>query len=179
MKTENIKNDIYDKHDKNRSAHHHPHAQHYGRKHYKLSMAPERTSSSAVIRSTANRRPRQPAHPQSRWVARDAAGDDALEQEHNSEEDTDEDTQLNVFLAGCNGLSRNRLEKEIKQILKTPVRIHPMRSKDHRRARLHTAERVQKLLDLELLEVRGHEVRAIEWDPIVFDMEPREAHRSQ
>ena len=98
-----------------------------------------------------------------------------LDEGDDSEEDVEDDLQLNVFLAGCTGLSRNSLEKAISLVSRTPVRIHRMRSSDHRRARLHTPQCVQKLLNLEILTVRQQEVRVIEWDPITADMEPMEA----
>ena len=116
---------------------------------YTLNMAPER----AVGRSTAKAR----------------RTDDVADGDNSGQEDA-EDCQVNVFLAGCSGLSRNALEKAIARQTRERVRIHRMRNSDHRRAQLHTPQCIQKLLALELLVVGQQEVRVIEWDPIRSDM---------
>ena len=164
---DNDKHSASSAHDSSRFAHHAPH---HRQSYYLFNMAPERTFSGRSTATTAWRQKTQ----QSRGAPREEEAD-VLDEGDDSEEDVEDDLQLNVFLAGCTGLSRNSLEKAISLVSRTPVRIHRMRSSDHRRARLHTPQCVQKLLNLEILTVRQQEVRVIEWDPITADMEPMEA----
>ena len=73
------------------------------------------------------------------------------------------DCATNIFVAGCSGISRNALERELHSITGTAVRIHPMSSHDHRRAQLMTSQCVERVLALDKMCINQKEIRLIEW----------------